>query len=810
MRSRSRVRRPVRGGTMAAVAATCAVAAGLTGAGTAAATTRPSPMLPAPPHATRFAPLPGPGLTALLRDAAHPVASRTVPSVALSGIASVPVVSPKTRTIYVPIQNSNVVDVINAATCNSRRATGCRVVARARVGMFGRNGPGPFAAVVDARTDTVYVVNASPTENGTVTVFSGARCNARITSGCRHVIATIRVGRFPVAAALSPRTGTVYVANAGGGTISVIDAAGCNSTTRRACGHAARTLRDPAGPNWLGVDVATDTLYAANSGPSGNGDTVSVFNGATCNAARSRGCGQVPRTVTVGSGPSALAVNQATGAVYVANNNDGTTSVIDGARCNARTAAGCGRKPVTLTTGPATQFAAIDPGVHTAFTISSGDGTLSEINTRTCDGRSRSGCPKVARNERATFNPKHGFNPNAFALMPATDTAYLANVGGATILSVVSIRHCNATNTTGCRVLPPSVPDHEFVMSADPDTGTIYAGNISKPRIDVINGATCNATHLTGCKPVAAIPMADPQANMGAIDQATHTLYAADPFTDTVSVINTATCNAAHTAGCATAPPTITVGGGPGPPVFDRATKTIYVPFGRNANRVAVVNAATCNSTNTTGCAQTPALVTVGPGTFVLAVSNATDTVYAPATGFTGSGRSHAVAVINGATCNGTNHSGCGHLAATVHVGLNPFGVDVDNTTHTVYVSNNANGDLPGSVSIIDGATCNGTHTAGCGARMPTVTVGRTPLGVAVDAGTDTIYVADEASADVSIINGAGCNATTTRGCHSAVREHPAGSVPAGITISASTSTLYVNLIFPFPHGPMALIKIRS
>src|SRR6266567_768100 len=141
MRSRSRVRRPVRGGTMAAVAATCAVAAGLTGAGTAA-------------------------------DAAHPVASRTVPSVALSGIASVPVVSPRTRTIYVPIQNSNVVDVINAATCNSTRATGGREVARARVGMFGRNGPGPFAAVVDARTDTVYVVNASPTENGTVTVFS--------------------------------------------------------------------------------------------------------------------------------------------------------------------------------------------------------------------------------------------------------------------------------------------------------------------------------------------------------------------------------------------------------------------------------------------------------------------------------------------------------------------------------------------------------------------------------------------------------------------------------------------------------------
>jgi DNA-binding beta-propeller fold protein YncE len=658
----------------------------------------------------------------------------------------------------------------------------------------------------------VYVVNVAPTGNGTVTVFSGARCNARVTAGCGHVIAVIKVGRIPVAAVFNPRTGTIYVANAVGGTISVIDAARCNAMTRRGCGAPVKTMKDPRGPDWLDVDVATDTLYVADAGKSGNGDTVSVFNGATCNAAQSRGCGQVPHTVKVGSGPFALAVNQADGTVFVASNNDGTTSVIDGARCNARTTAGCGRMPDSVTTGPGTQFVGIDPGVHTAFTISEGDDTLSEINTRTCDGRSRSGCPKVARNARATFNPRRGTNPNAFALMPETGTAYLANVGGATILSVVSIRRCNATNTAGCRILPPSVPDHEFVMSADPVTGTLYAGNISKPQIDVINAATCNATDLTGCKPVATIPMADPEANTGAIDQATHTLYASDPFTDTVSIINTATCNAAHTAGCATPPPTVTVGPGPSSPVLDKATNTVYVPVGTRSNKVAVVNAATCNSIQTSGCNQVPALVTVGPGTFVLAVSNATDTVYAPATGFTATGDHHGrtVAVINGATCNGTNHSGCGHLAATVHVGLNPFGVDVNDATHTVYVSNSANGEQPGTVSIINGATCNGTNTAGCGTRMPTVAVGRTPLSVAVDVGADKIYVADEASAGISIINGARCNATSTLNCSSAVRDQPAGSVPEGILIGPNGSTLYVCLFFPFPHGPMALIKIKS
>jgi hypothetical protein len=57
---------------------------------------------------------------------------------------------------------------------------------------------------------------------------------------------------------------------------------------------------------------------------------------------------------------------------------------------------------------------------------------------------------------------------------------------------VASVSHCNAVSTPGCRAEAPSVPDHEYLMSVDPATDTIYAGNLSKPRIDVINGATCS------------------------------------------------------------------------------------------------------------------------------------------------------------------------------------------------------------------------------------------------------------------------------------------------------------------------------
>ena len=53
------------------------------------------------------------------------------------------------------------------------------------------------------------------------------------------------------------------------------------------------------------------------------------------------------------------------------------------------------------------------------------------------------------------------------------------------------------------------------------------------------------------------------------------------------------------------------------------------------------------------------------------------------------------MSVINGAACNGTHHSGCGHLAATATVGMGTFGVAVNDGAHTVYVANNANGDSP-------------------------------------------------------------------------------------------------------------------
>jgi DNA-binding beta-propeller fold protein YncE len=723
--------------------------------------------------------------------AAAPDASQGV-SVLLTGSPGTPAFNPETGTVYVPIQcpksycptsaPGRVVDVVNAATCNAQVQSGCHVVVTAPAG------ESPLAAAIDHKTDTVYLTDA----DGMVTVLDGARCNATVTSGCGQDLATIKVGGFLVDAVVDPMTKTLYVANPKGD-VYVINIAQCSSLTTTGCGEPVKAVTDNNGPQAVDVDVATDTVYAADNGEGsngGNGDTVSVINGASCNGTVSSGCASAPATVKVGSGASWVAVDQAHDTIYAANNNDGTVSVIDGSHCNGTVTSGCQSPAPAIYTGAGAAFPAVDELLHTVFTVNGADNTLSELNTSTCNSAVTSGCPHAALNERAAPDQaaEAASGANNVVLAPATNSAYLVNGGGPDVMSVVNVSHCQASDTSGCRVPVPSVPRAEARAIVDPATNTLYASNDNLAQIDVLDAATCNAGDLAGCDPVAKIPMAHPGGFVGGIDDATHTLYASDSG-GSVSVINTATCNANDPAGCAGPWPSVEVGDDPDAPALDPATGTLYVPFGSKADEVAVVNAATCNAEVTSGCGQHPGVVAVGEGTYVLAVSDKTNTVYAPSTGVPfASG--DTVSVINGATCNGTDFSGCGHLAATLTVGLGPYGVAVDDATNTVYVANNKNGDQPGTVSVINGATCNGSDTTGCSGNFPTFGVGRSPLLVAVDETTDKVYVTDSASAAVSVMNGSTCNAEVTDGC-SVAAEKAMGSQPVGLAVDQPTGTVY-------------------
>jgi DNA-binding beta-propeller fold protein YncE len=498
-------------------------------------------------------------------------------------------------------------------------------------------------------------------------------------------------------------------------------------------------------------------------------------------------------------GNTPFGATAAAGTVYAWNSGEGTVSLINAATCNAVHHASCHQAKPTVTTGTTGVMGFSNPRTHTVYAVDIDDDTVSVLDTAACNAHHPAGCPAVA----ATFTT--GGSPQMALPDPATDTVYVTNNLDNTV-SVLNGAACDATDSRGCRRPAPSVPAQEFVVAADPATGTLYGSSFTGSQIDVINAATCHAGDLAGCAPVAEIPTPDPGPNVGAIDEATHTLYATDfAPAGTVLVINTAACTARHTSGCAAAPAQIKVGAFPNFPVLNPVTRTVYVSYGDFTNRVAVINAATCNATDPGGCGQTPAVVKVKPGALFLAVSVQTDTVYAPNDGIPFRGiAGHTVDVINGATCNGTNHTGCGHLAATANVGAFPFGAVVNDRTHTLYVVNDFNGDAPGTVSIISTATCNGTHTAGCRRHFPTAGTGRGPIAIALDTRSDQVYVTDFSAAAVTILNGARCNAEVTRGCGTGT-EQAVGSRPFGVTVDKRTRTVYVTQIFQ--AGSLSIFK---
>ena len=169
---------------------------------------------------------------------------------------------------------------INSATCDAAHGSGCgHRPATSRVEK------GPQAVFTDPATGTLYAANFT---DSTVSVINSARCNAARTRGCRHPAPTAKAGASPDGLDMDQATSTDYVANGGNDTVPVINAVACNARRRAGCARPAATIHAGPGPAGIAVDHVTDTMYVADA----HGNTVSVINGATRNARRHTGCGQ--------------------------------------------------------------------------------------------------------------------------------------------------------------------------------------------------------------------------------------------------------------------------------------------------------------------------------------------------------------------------------------------------------------------------------------------------------------------------------------------------------------------------------------
>lgn len=116
--------------------------------------------------------------------------------------------------------------------------------------------------------------------------------------------------------------------------------------------------------------------------------------------------------------------------------------------------------------------------------------------------------------------------------------------------------------------------------------------------------------------------------------------------------------------------------------------------------------------------------------------------------------------------------SGSPAPVARVQVGTNPIGVAVNATTNKIYVANSGSND----VSVIDGATNSVVATI----TDPNAVA---PFAVAVNPTTNAIYVANAKSNNISVIDGA---------TDSVIETIPVGGSPSGVAVDSQTNFIYV------------------
>lgn len=281
-------------------------------------------------------------------------------------------VNEQTNKIYVSNYGSHNVTVIDGTT-NA-------VLATIPVG------DSPAAMAIDSSTHTVYVANSF---DGSVSVIDGE--TDKLTT-------TIPVSGFPTKLAVDSSAHTVYVAHYSDDTVKLIDgvtqsvtatvsisgtinAIAVNDATNKAYvassdgsvtiigANRQKTVVNVGNkPVAIGINKMTKQIYVAID-KSGNGE-VKVIDSDT---------DEVTATLTAGSGPTAVAVNEQTNTVYVTNQGSASLTVIDGATNTATVSLALGSGPVAAAVDADANIVYI--AHNSSYSMSVVDGATLEVGT---------------------------------------------------------------------------------------------------------------------------------------------------------------------------------------------------------------------------------------------------------------------------------------------------------------------------------------------------------------------------------------------------------------------------------------------
>jgi DNA-binding beta-propeller fold protein YncE len=403
------------------------------------------------------------------------------------------------------------------------------------------------------------------------------------------------------------------------------------------------TLSVGNGPSAVAINHATQTIYIADI----RAGTVTIVDGTTDSTT----------TVQVGNGPIALAVNETTNKIYVANwgnfpaGTKGSISVIDGVT-NSVT-------QVTLSVPQGPASVAVNSSTNKIYVANNALGNVTVV-----DG---------ATNSTTTVTDPNasGLEAIAVAVNPVTNKIYVANsdlqchtFGSVTVID-------GTTNLTTTVTDPNAVSPIDIAV--DPVTDKIYVANMggcpnggpNKGNVTVIDGATNAVTTIT-----------DPNAlNPGGISGAGFAV-AVDSTHNKIYVINEGSKNVTVIDGATNSTTTVT---------YPNAAAPLAVAVNDSTNTVFVANAGCFFGSGCSNLGSNPGSITVIDGD-----NNSTETIIDP-------------------KANG------------------PDALAIDPKTNRIYVANAGSGNL----TIVDAGRTATTHTLAVllpGSGSGTVT--SSPLGI--------------------------------------------------------------------------------
>ena len=332
-------------------------------------------------------------------------------------------------------------------------------------------GNGPKSIYINYPMETIYVANSGSDSISVISAENNTKIGKDIPVGKQSTAIAIYIN-------IIKSTNTVYVANSGNDSVSVISA---EKNTK---------IKDiPVGkqPIAIAVNKYTNTVYVANFGS----NTVSVIN-ETSNTNI--------KNITVGKQPTAIAINidktKNPNIIYVANAGSDSVSVIDGtSNTNIK----------NITVGKHPTFIAVKSATKTVYVANQFSGTVSVIS---------------AENNTKIKDIPVGDKPIDVAINQNTNTVYVANSGNDSV-SVIS-----AEKNTKIKDIP--VGDEPIDVAINQNTNTVYVANSGNDSVSVISAE--NNTKIKDI-PVGKQPTAI------AINQKTNTVYVLNSGSYSVSVI---------------------------------------------------------------------------------------------------------------------------------------------------------------------------------------------------------------------------------------------------------------------------------